>query len=159
MSNDNRRLFAEMLNEKEKLSLVKPPTKDYIRRIDKQLDTFISYIRANDYITKAAYKNSKGIFKELIISAHALNRFEKRLIKIYKKDISDLSYAKLEQLLCYMINNSVKENLNKCITLNKRKNNYDNKDSIYLKIGCFRFVINNMKVITVELRGYYFYLN
>lgn len=158
---ENLNLFNQLLNETTK-SIKKVPN-DYHTRINKLITNCIKEIENGDYVYKAHYKNSNNVIVELDISRHALERFKIRLNRVYNCNIQHLSNVKLEQLMCLMVNSSVKENLNKCKTLSNRKKKYflnnGNHFSIYLKYGCFRFVVSEKKIITVELRGYYFNKN
>lgn len=162
MSNDrqlNLTIFTHLLEEKYLEKEKKKTPKDYKTRIDKLITKCIKEITSSNYTYKAHYKNSKDVIVELAISKHALDRFIKRLYKVYNGNISDLSNVKLEQLMCLMINSGVRENLNKCklLAYRKRKHFLNNglTYTVYLKYGCFRFVISERKVITVELRGFY----
>lgn len=151
-----KEVFKQLLEEKEN-NTIKKPSKDYITRIDNLITNSITFIKKEEYNLKATYKNSKDEINELTISKHALKQFIKRLKLIYNKDLSDVNF---ESLLCYMINLAVRENLDKCKKLNHRRNTHaKGKYSVYLKYGCFRFVICNVLVVTTEIRGQYNYLN
>lgn len=158
---ENLNLFNQLLNETTKP--IKKVPNDYHTRINKLIASSIKEIEDNEYLYKAYYKNSNDVIVKLDISRHALERFKIRLNRIYNGNIQHLSNVKLEQLMCLMVNSSVKENLNKCKTLSNRKRNIflnnGNHFSVYLKYGCFRFIVSEKKIITVELRGYYFNKN
>lgn len=153
----SKEVFSQLLEKDE--YKIKPPG-DYVKRIQKLLDTCIKTIKQEDYTYPPHYRNNKGEIKQIDISRHALARFIKRFKVVYKGDISDLSNDKFRQLLCFMINSSEKENLHNKTLLKSRKQKHANTvTSMYIAYGCFRFVICGMNLVTSELKGYYHNLN
>jgi len=134
--------------------------KDYIKRIQKLLNQGLTKIKDEGYDYPACYRNHKNEIKEVDISQHAVKQFIKRFKKVYIGTLEELSPEKWQQLLCYMVNSCVKENMHKKHLLQSRKEKYKHdKPTMYIYHGCFRFIVSNMIIVTSELRGYYFELN